>query len=294
MVKINSLELEIFLEVAKELSFSRAANNLFITQPTITKWIKHLEVELNLQLFERNSRQVALTPAGEHLYINLRPAYEQLNSCIQNSQKLYSEQKNHLKIGALYGFDFERQLESHINSFEINHSDISIDFNIYDFQEMQISQKSLDIIFSTNFEMDSCSNYYKVRLEPIPLFLAVSKNNPLSTKKEVSLKEIKDETFLIFSTKASPNGIEYIRKEFFQHGISPNLVMIDNIPSQFLKISRDKGIAITNQYAVQGYEDKVNMIKLNDFHLDLYKVLCYLKTSTNPFVQEFIASLPLP
>ena len=55
MYKIHSLEAKIFLKVAKEGSFTKAANQLFIAQPTITKWIKHLEKELGIQLFFRNS-----------------------------------------------------------------------------------------------------------------------------------------------------------------------------------------------------------------------------------------------
>jgi DNA-binding transcriptional LysR family regulator len=59
--------LHAFVEVARERSFSRAAANLFLTQPAVSKRIAGLEEELATRLFDRASRQILLTEAGRHL-----------------------------------------------------------------------------------------------------------------------------------------------------------------------------------------------------------------------------------
>ena len=56
--------LEYFLEVARTKSFTKAAQNLFITQPTISRMIKNLEDELEVELFERLGKGVELTDAA--------------------------------------------------------------------------------------------------------------------------------------------------------------------------------------------------------------------------------------
>ena len=56
---------EVFLLVAENLSFSRAAEDLFISQPAVTKHIKELESRLNIALFERKGNKIYLTKAGK-------------------------------------------------------------------------------------------------------------------------------------------------------------------------------------------------------------------------------------
>lgn len=58
-------QIEAFISVAKLKSFSKAANTIFLSQPTISSHISSLERELNIQLFDRTSKEVNLTPAGE-------------------------------------------------------------------------------------------------------------------------------------------------------------------------------------------------------------------------------------
>lgn len=68
--------LKVFYTVAKRLNFTKAANELFITQPAVTKHIQETEKHFNAKLFERNGTKISLTPAGELL--------------LQHTEKLFS------------------------------------------------------------------------------------------------------------------------------------------------------------------------------------------------------------
>src|SRR5262249_59035048 len=57
--------LQVFHAVAKQMSFTKAAETLFMTQPAVTFQIKQLEEHFNARLFERGHGKIALTPAGE-------------------------------------------------------------------------------------------------------------------------------------------------------------------------------------------------------------------------------------
>ena len=65
---MNLKQLEAFVKVAERRSFSKAARELYLTQPTISAHISALEKELNIKLFVRNTREVGLTEEGEKLY----------------------------------------------------------------------------------------------------------------------------------------------------------------------------------------------------------------------------------
>ena len=65
---MEPFRLRVFRIVAEELSFTRAAERLFLTQPAVTMQVKNLEEDLGLRLFDRTGQRIALTPAGEVLH----------------------------------------------------------------------------------------------------------------------------------------------------------------------------------------------------------------------------------
>ncbi|GAU76503.1 LysR family transcriptional regulator [Fusibacter sp. 3D3] len=287
MYKINFEEVLIFLTVAEHKHFSKAAQILYISQPTVTKWIIHLESELGLTLFKRNSKSVTLTPAGEQLYRQWKDLYASFHTSIKDVKLSIQAEQSTLTIGALYGFNFENTLFECISEFENQYSNIKIDFNIYPFSELNEKVNKLDVCFSTNFETENLTGFHQFLIDKIDLFLAVSKDNPLSNRPFVRPEEIKDEIFFVFSTQTSPTGLKHIEAAFKKHHITPNLVVVDNIPSQHMKILRNKGVSITNKHFIKGYEDVITLIELKDFPVELYHVCVYNPKSASKTAQLF-------
>ncbi len=92
--------LKVFYTVARRLNFTRASEELYITQPAVTKHIKEIENHFKVQLFERNGTKIKLTPAGETLV----QYAEQLFSIYNNLEfelNTFSQQKSGtLRLGA--------------------------------------------------------------------------------------------------------------------------------------------------------------------------------------------------
>lgn len=139
---------------------------MFVSQPLVTKYIKRLEENLNIKLFERNSKFVTLTNEGEYLYSKLLPIWNDLNPIWNDLNNAFNKIKiidclsnSSIKINALYGFNFENIILKYINTFEEKYTDIQIDFQIYSFEELNNNIDSLDIIFTTNYELRSNDNY---------------------------------------------------------------------------------------------------------------------------------------
>ena len=68
LLDVSIYHIQMFLVLAKEKSFSRAATLLHVAQPTLTRRIQILEETIGLELFVRNKRPVELTAAGKYLY----------------------------------------------------------------------------------------------------------------------------------------------------------------------------------------------------------------------------------
>jgi DNA-binding transcriptional LysR family regulator len=87
MDRLETRELEYFLAVAEELHFGRAAARLMIAQPALSKAIRQLEHRLGVRLLERSSRRVSLTPAGEVLFREGRPALDVVRAAARHAQQ---------------------------------------------------------------------------------------------------------------------------------------------------------------------------------------------------------------
>ncbi|MGH3915444.1 MAG: LysR family transcriptional regulator [Pseudonocardiaceae bacterium] len=80
-------DLRYFLAVAEELNFSRAAERLEMTQPPLSRAIAHLEKRLEVQLFERSTRQVTLTPAGLTLCAEARSVLDAISAAARRTRR---------------------------------------------------------------------------------------------------------------------------------------------------------------------------------------------------------------
>lgn len=90
---------QMFLVLAEELHFGRAAERLEVTQARVSQTIRALEIRLGGPLFERTSRRVALTPFGVEVEGGLRPAYRQVKAALEDAVATVSELAGVLRVG---------------------------------------------------------------------------------------------------------------------------------------------------------------------------------------------------
>ena len=96
---IEVRELRIFLALTGELHFGRTADRLGISQPGVSEAIRNLERRLGVRLFDRTSRRVRLTPAGEELKRKLAPALAALEQALAETSELSRDVRGLLRVG---------------------------------------------------------------------------------------------------------------------------------------------------------------------------------------------------
>jgi LysR family transcriptional regulator, low CO2-responsive transcriptional regulator len=99
MKNITFRQLRVFTEVARQLSFARAAELLHLTPPAVTMQVKELEGHIGLPLFERSGRQVALTTAGEYMLVYARKMLATLKDAEDAAARLQRLETGTLTIG---------------------------------------------------------------------------------------------------------------------------------------------------------------------------------------------------
>jgi len=196
-------DLRYFVAVAEELSFTRAAGRLHVSQPALSKQIQGLETTLRAQLLARDRRQVELTPAGAALLDVARRLLEQWDEGLAAVADAAAEQTRTLRVGTLTSIG--RALYPRvIDHFTKREPGWHIELRSYSWVDPTagLSEQATDAAFL----------WLPVQADDIvvrPLvterrFVALSARHPLAERHEVCFAEVAGEPFLALPRAAGP------------------------------------------------------------------------------------------
>ncbi|MGB5988427.1 MAG: LysR substrate-binding domain-containing protein [Marinifilaceae bacterium] len=151
---------KVFLAVANNLSFSKAAEQLFISQPAVSKQIKELEKTHDIALFLRKGNRISLTPAGSIVYIYAQKAYSLHSDLNCNLGALKNSHKGTLRIGASSSIT-QYLIPNILANFHTRYPNISLEIlngNSFEMEQM-LSKGKIDIALVENQTSKSDFNY---------------------------------------------------------------------------------------------------------------------------------------
>lgn len=150
---MNTKQIRCILELAQTQNFNRAAENLFISQPTLTYQLKAAEEEIGFAIFSRSARGASLTPAGAQFVTTLQTIQQALQAAIEQGQNFSAKYQDSIRIvlpirSALYF------LPQAIRTFAEMHPEILIQpaFDWYHGKDAFLRQEQ-DILFAMTYEI---------------------------------------------------------------------------------------------------------------------------------------------
>ena len=197
---MNLQQLEYFKKISETENFTTAAALASVTQPALSKAISKLEAELNVPLFERNNRRVTLTSFGKTFLKHSNIALLEIDKGIHELQNMINPDKGIISIASTYCIstyfmpfiisDFLTSCPD--TKFQFNYESIPIILN-------DLKDGKIDIGFYDNIdELHAHTEITSVPVKKEEYVLIVPKNHPLSNETDVSLKDLKDESFIVF------------------------------------------------------------------------------------------------
>ena len=96
---MDTRHIDYILEIAQTKNFSRAAENLFISQAALTYHIKNIESEIGFTLFERSPKGAVLTPAGERFCVTMRNIRDEFKTAVEQGQNFSRHSRTDVIIG---------------------------------------------------------------------------------------------------------------------------------------------------------------------------------------------------
>jgi len=213
---MTTKQIDYCIELARTESFSRAAENMFVSQPTFSYQIKLLEEEVGFEIFARNGKGASLTPAGQQFVTYLANMREEMKRAIEQGQNFSAKYQDNITISlmvrqALYF------LPEAIKDFEKNETGVQITplFQYENGIDSFLKNES-DIVFALEEQTKQLAGTIVHKLFKSHIYLICDKNDPLAAKNLITDKDIYGRTLMVGG--GSPTLLRLVQQKLISSG----------------------------------------------------------------------------
>ena len=284
-------QLRYFVTVAQELHFAKAAVRLQITQPALSKQIRVLENELEVELFTRTKRTVKLTKAGEVFFEQAQQLLEQAKKAIQLAKRTASGELGLLTIGftptATYTIlpELMRSFRSSYPQVEVEMLDLSTEEQV-----QSLNQGIIDIgLLHPPIDSRALEIYPLLAEEFI---VVLPQEHRLSSKESLMLGDLAPESFILHPRSEGPFLYDGFVQLCRQNGFEPQIIKkVNSHQSRICLVSAGMGIT----FIPAGLKTTLNADLIYKPILDLPVKLefaaAWRSLDITPVLQKFVTML---
>ncbi len=262
---MNINQLKYFIAVAEYRSFTKAANQYYISQTAITQQVQALEETMDVQLIDRSRRPITLTPAGNVFLGEAKAILERMNAAIGRVRDASTGLVGSLRVGYTKGYE-RSNLSNLLRAFHQEYPNILITCCRCDTDTLAagLLNGDYDIIFtwdSTNILEEGQVDHRLV--ERVPLVVALYAGHPLSGRHTLNRKELRGESILYMSPSGRDDSfgdsrfMELYRKAGYQPDI---LFRSSDAESVLMMVAAEEGISILPSYVTSKLKDADNLV----------------------------------
>ena len=262
---MNINQLKYFIAVAEHKSFSKAAEQYFLTQTAMTQQVQKLEETMGVQLIDRKTRPISITPTGNVFLKEARLIVSQMESAVRRTREASTGITGTLRIGYTKGYEHS-DLTVKLRQFHHDFPNVLITCHRANTDSLAAAliEGEFDVIFtwdSTNIRNDAAVEY---RLqEKVQLVVALYGSHPLAQRTGLTRADLKNEINLFMSPSGSGDslGDEYFIKLYQNAGYYPNILLrSDDVESILMMVSAEEGISILPVSCIRRLSDVDNLV----------------------------------
>ncbi|CAA0104846.1 HTH-type transcriptional regulator CysL [BD1-7 clade bacterium] len=272
---MNLIQLRLFRDIARELSFAKAARQNNITQPAVSIHIKKLEDELGKKLFNRTPHNIQLTPEGMIILADVKKILQLSEGLKIRSSYSQGVLEGNIRIATIHSigmYEMGEFLSSFMKSFPKVH--IHMEFRRFDDIYSLLLKEKIDLGVVAYPEQ-------RTNIEAIPysedeLVLIVAKDHRFSNKKTILLEHIESEPFIAFESGMPTR--EATDKVLDEKGIRVDIRMTnDNIYTLKKIVEAGIGVSIVPSNTVDEEVQRGSLVRIRIRDTKLTRPLALLK-----------------
>jgi DNA-binding transcriptional LysR family regulator len=282
--------LKSFITVAKHKSFSQAARELNTVQPAISRHISALEDELGVSLFNRNSRDVAITQAGEQLLKDANEILTLTEQAKTQAKRAHNGQMGTLNIAYLSSacLAFMATLISTYKS-QFPHVHVTLFEMTVTEQIKALKHEQIDIAFSRPLPNSIADEFTSHTIYIDTLVAIINQNHPLASKDSFDLVQLKNEQFILFNRDEALGLFDETIMQCKQAGFSPNIISQPrHMQTLVTEVAANLGVAIAPYCVRKLYSKGCHFVKLQNVTTQIPVQIQYKESNPSATVNAFV------
>lgn len=251
------LQLRYFIELAQSEHLTNTAKNLRISAPSLSLTISKLENELGVPLFDRVGRNIKLNEYGKIFYKYTNKGLLSIDSGRKEIQALL-ENKSTIDLAVSSPLTWEKCF----NDFKKQYKQISLNIHIIcENEPLSYEDWHFDFYLGITREIDkNFFQFQKLLKEEMPVII-LSKNHPLSSAKQLDLREFKEETFISLGN-TNPTAHKYLLDLCNLADFNPKNIIEADYFTRLKYLEENKGVVLTTELGCSN-----NVIRSNAFSI---------------------------
>ncbi len=257
-------QLQVFEAIVRLGSFTRAAEELFLTQPTVSMQTRKLADVVGMELFEHVGRSISPTESGRELYTACRQVFESLANLEMKIDDLKGLKRGHLRMGVITTAKY--LTPEMLGHFSRQYPGIDLSLKVTN-RERIINRllENEDDLYIMGLPDDDL-DVEAFPFAPNPLVVIAPRDHPLVGRKNVSLKEISEEPFIMREPGSGTR--DAVIRLFNAHGCRPK-VRMELGSNEAIKYSVVGGLGLSvlslHSLTLEGTDGAVAILNVKDF-----------------------------
>ena len=280
-------QMQYFVSIIDNNSFSVAAEENYISQSAISQQIQLLEKELGYNLLVRKNRKFELTVAGEYFYKESKRILSDIDNLQIKTKILASNDKYTLRVGYLLGYS-GNELMNTIIEFKEKYPEVEIELSSNNHEKIsdQTLNDNVDLMFGDQRRAFSnlFNNYLVATLNK---YILVANYSNLAKKEILTIDDLKNETCIIICSIEQKNAESKYYKDIL--GFRGNFIYANNLDEAKLLVASNKGFLLQNIFSQKQIDGGIKEIPYYDSegHSTTNYYAYWKKSIDNPIISSF-------
>jgi DNA-binding transcriptional LysR family regulator len=286
--------LRYFVAVGDEQHYGRAAKQLHVAQPALSRQIQDLEEEIGLKLFDRLPRGVKISTAGKSFLDDARRILQQVNEATLRAKRAAAGQTGTLRVGFVESISWHGVVPDSFRQYRERQPDAELQLrplsSLQQIEAIRSGQLDAGFLFTmANIERELA----QLEVDVLNLMLAAPKGHPLTKLKKVRLRDLTDTAFIWFPRRESPIYYDRLMNECFRGGLkSPHVVQEAVNEATILSlVSCRLGVAFVSSATRWRCPESVVLVPVVDLKLPLPFALVWRKDNASPLLAKLVAGI---